>query len=71
MALTGYCMNCGKGNKEAGKNKPMKDVQMTMTKRGGYMAKGKCESCGKGMCKICSKTDAEALMASGEAKKAF
>ena len=71
MAITGFCMKCGKENKENGKNKAMKDAQMTMTKRGGYMAKGKCPDCGTTLCAIMSKDKAEAAMASGEAKKAF
>ena len=64
-------MKCGKENKEKGKNKVMKDAQMTMTKRGGYMAKGKCPDCGTTLCAIMSKDKAEAAMKAGEAKKAF
>jgi hypothetical protein len=71
MAITGYCMKCGKEDKEKGKNVPMKDVQMTKTSRGGFMAKGKCSNCGCGMCKIMSKDNAEKAMESGEANKAF
>jgi len=48
----------------------MKDVQMTITSRGGFMAKGKCSTCGCGMCRIMSKADAEKAVESGEAKKA-
>lgn len=51
--------------------KEMVDAQMTMTSRGGYMAKGKCKDCGCGMCRIMSKVDAEKAMADGIAKKAF
>lgn len=51
--------------------KPMTDAKMTMTSRGGYMAKGKCKDCGCGMCRIMSKADAEKAMADGEAKKDF
>lgn len=64
MAIEGRCMKC----KE---QKVMKDVEMTMTSRGGFMAKGKCSVCGCGMCKIMSKDNAEAVVASGEAKKAY
>jgi len=71
MAITGFCMKCGRENKEAGKNKAMKDAQMTMTKRGGYMAKGKCPDCDTTLCAIMSKDNAQAAMDSGEAKKAF
>ena len=58
------CMKC----KE---QKEMVDAQMTMTSRGGFMAKGKCKVCGCGMCRIMSKVDAEKAMADGVAKKAF
>lgn len=49
----------------------MKDAEMTMTSRGGYMAKGKCSVCGCGMCKIMSKDNAEKAVESGDAKKAY
>jgi hypothetical protein len=49
----------------------MKDVSMTQTSRGGFMAKGKCESCGTTVCRICSKDNAEKAISSGEAKKAY
>jgi len=64
MAIEGRCMRC----KE---NREMKDVKMTRTSRGGYMAKGKCSVCGCGMCKIMSKDNAEKAVASGEAEKAY
>ncbi len=51
--------------------KEMADVQMTMTARGGYMAKGKCKACGCGMCKIMTKGDAEKAVSEGQAKKAY
>jgi len=51
--------------------KSMKDAEMTMTARGGYMVKGKCADCGCGMCKILSKDNAEKAVADGEAKKAY
>ncbi|MCR4284747.1 MAG: DUF5679 domain-containing protein [archaeon] len=62
--MEGHCMKC----KE---RKTMKDAQMTMTKRGGFMAKGKCGSCGTTICAICSKDNAEKAIKAGEAKKAF
>lgn len=71
MAIEGFCMKCGKENKENGKNKAMTDVQMTQTSRGGFMAKGKCSVCGSGMCKIMSKDNAEAAVNNGEAQKAY
>ena len=64
MAIQGRCMKC----KE---NKDMVDAQMTMTSRGGFMAKGKCSACGCGMCKIMSKDNAEAAVNSGDAQKAY
>lgn len=64
MAIEGRCMKC-KDTRE------MKDVDMTMTARGGYMAKGKCSVCGCGMCKIFSKDNAEKAIADGFAKKAY
>ncbi|MFO0795344.1 MAG: DUF5679 domain-containing protein [Candidatus Brocadiaceae bacterium] len=58
------CMKCKA-------QKKMSDAQMTMTARGGYMAKGKCKDCGCGMCKIMSKAAAEKAIADGQAKKAY
>jgi hypothetical protein len=63
MTIQGRCMKC----KE---QKDMKDAQMTITSRGGHMAKGKCADCGCGMCRIMSKADADKAVADGEAKKA-
>jgi len=71
MTITGYCMKCGKENKENGKGKAMKEAKMTKTSRGGFMAKGKCPDCGTTLCAIMSKDNAEAAMSSGEAEKAF
>lgn len=62
--MEGRCMKCS-GQKK------MNDIDMTKTSRGTFMAKGKCESCGTTICKICSKADGEALVSSGEAKKAY
>jgi hypothetical protein len=47
MALEGRCMRC----KE---NKEMKDFKLEKTKRGTFMAKGKCTKCGTNMAKILS-----------------
>jgi hypothetical protein len=63
MAIEGRCMRW----KE---QKPMKNARMTITARGGMMAKGECSKCGCGMCRILSKADADKAVASGEAKKA-
>ena len=63
--MEGRCMKCGE-------QREMKDVQMTMTKRGGYMAKGKCAGCKvTTVCKIMSKDNALKAIESGEATKAF
>ena len=58
------CMKC-KAQKE------MVDGKMTMTSRGGFMAKGKCKDCGCGMCKIMSKVDAEKAVADGVVEKDY
>jgi len=65
MTVKGYCVKCKK------KGHPMKDVQMTKTSRGGFMAKGKCADCGCGMCAMMSKENAEKAVASGDAEKAY
>lgn len=62
--MQGRCMKCRE-------QKDMKDVDMTQTAKGGFMAKGKCVTCGTGVCKIMSKDNAEAAVAKGEAKKAY
>mgnify|MGYP000049142534 CR=1 FL=1 len=71
MTITGYCMKCGKGDSSKGKGKEMKDADMTMTSRGGFMAKGKCSDCGCGMCAIMSKDNAEKAVKDGDAKKTY
>ena len=50
--LKGRCMKC-KDQKE------MKDIKLSKTKRGTFMAKGKCKSCDTTVCKIMSKDQAE------------
>lgn len=40
------------------------------TPKGGFMAKGACPTCGTTVCAMMSKTNAEAALANGEAKKA-
>jgi DNA-directed RNA polymerase subunit RPC12/RpoP len=71
MTITGFCMKCGKENKENGKNKAMKNAKMNMTSRGGYMAKGQCPDCGTTLCAIMSKDNALKAIESGDAEKAF
>ncbi|MFA5174127.1 MAG: DUF5679 domain-containing protein [Candidatus Pacearchaeota archaeon] len=51
MALEGRCMRC----KE---NREMKDVKIEPTKRGTFMARGKCVKCNTNMAKILSKEQA-------------
>jgi len=54
--MKGYCVKCkDKDGKE------MKDVEVVQTKKGGWMAKGKCTDCGCGMCKMMSKDQADQL----------
>ena len=60
-----YCVKCKK------KGQKMKDPVINKTKRGGFMAKGKCPDCGTTMCAMMSKEKAEKAMESGEAKKGF
>lgn len=62
--MQGRCMKC----KE---QRDMKNVEMTQTAKGGFMAKGKCAVCGTGVCKIMSKVDAEKAVQNKEAKKAY
>jgi hypothetical protein len=59
-----YCVKCKK------KGQKMKDAEITQTARGGFMAKGKCPTCGTTMCAMMSKEKAEKAIAAG-AKKAF
>lgn len=52
--MQAQCMKC--------KNKrEMQNPGIHKTKRGGFMAKGKCAECGCGMCKIMSKDQATQL----------
>jgi len=60
-----YCVKCKVKGRE------MKSPEITQTARGGYMAKGKCSSCGTSMCAMMSKDNAEKAIQKGEAKKAF
>ncbi len=69
--VTAYCVKCGKADKEKGKNKTMKNPEISQTKRGGFIAKGLCPDCGTKMCAIMSKDNAEKAIESGEAKKAY
>lgn len=62
--MEGYCVKC-KAKKE------MKDIKVVQTARGGYMARGSCNDCKTGMCKIMSKENAEKAVSSGEAEKSY
>ncbi len=64
MAIEARCMKC----KEV---RTMAEAQMTKTARGGFMAKGKCSTCGSGMCKIMSKDNAAKSIEAGDAVKAY
>jgi len=59
-----YCVKCKK------KGTDMKDPEITQTARGGYMAKGKCPTCGTTMCAMMSKDNAEKAIKEG-VKKAY
>jgi uncharacterized Zn finger protein len=60
-----YCVKCKK------KGQKMKDAVMHKTKKGGFMAKGKCPDCGTVMCAMMSKEKAEKAVKTGEAKKGY
>jgi len=60
-----YCVKCKKKGQE------MQDVKIVKTKRGGYMAKGKCKDCGTTMCAMMSEENAEKAVKDGEAEKAY
>lgn len=62
--MEGRCMKCRT-------QKKMKDIVMTKTKRGTYMARGRCESCGTTVCKVCSISEGDRAIATGEARRRF
>lgn len=62
--VNGYCVKC----KEKGVE--LSSPEIHLTKKGGYMAKGKHQKCGTTVCAMMSKANAEKAMADG-AKKAF
>lgn len=63
--VTAYCVKC------KAKGREMKEAVIGQTAKGGYMAKGKCPTCGTTMCAMMSKDKADAAIKSGEAKKNF
>lgn len=62
--VTGYCVKCKQKGVELSK------PEIHMTKKGGYMAKGKHIDCGTTVCAMMSKVNAEKAMEEG-ATKAF
>jgi hypothetical protein len=52
MAIQGYSV-------KAKKKVDIKDPEIVMTKKGGYMAKGKCPETGITVCEMMSKENAE------------
>jgi len=63
--VTGYCVKCKKKGVE------LQDAKINQTAKGGYMAKGKCKTCGTTVCAMMSKDNAEKAIKSGEAEKNF
>ena len=64
MSITGYSV-------KAKKKVERLEAKIVQTKRGGYMAKGKCgKECGTTVCAMMSKDNAEKAIKDG-AKKAF
>lgn len=61
--VKGYCVKCKKKGVE------LQDAIIHITAKGGYMAKGKCATCGTTVCAMMSKVNAEAAITNGEAKK--
>lgn len=59
-----YCVKCKK------KGTTMSNPEVTKTARGGFMAKGKCPSCGTVMCAMMSEENAGKAIKAG-AKKAY
>ena len=57
--VTAYCVKCGRGNPDNGRNKEMKDAQeVAMKGKGGVerrAMKGKCPDCGTTMFRILGK----------------
>lgn len=63
--VQGYCVKC----KEKGVT--LLNAEIHQTKKGGFMAKGKCEKqCGTTVCAMMSKENAEKALEAG-ATKAF
>ncbi|UCD21090.1 MAG: hypothetical protein JSW08_00895 [archaeon] len=64
--VEGYCVVC----KEKGVK--IDNPVISQTKRGGFIAKGKCSKCKKTtVCAMISKENAEKAITNGEAKKGY
>ena len=61
--MQGHCMKCGM-------KKDLVDAEIGRTKRGGLMAKGKCDK-NHTVCAFMSLENADKAVAAGEAKKAY
>lgn len=57
-----YCVKCKK------KGTLMTNPAISMTPKGGFMAKGKCPTCGTVMCAMMSKENAEKAIKEGATK---
>lgn len=64
MAIQGYSV-------KAKKKVDIQDPVVSLTAKGGYIAKGKCPETGITVCAMMSKDTAEKAIESGEAKKGF
>ncbi|MBU0958920.1 MAG: hypothetical protein KKB31_03155 [Nanoarchaeota archaeon] len=62
--VNGYCVKCKKKGVE------LKNPEIHQTAKGGFMAKGKCGTCGTTVCAMMSKDNADKAIKAG-AKKAF
>jgi hypothetical protein len=64
MAIQGYSV-------KAKKKVDIQNPTISKTKKGGFIAKGKCPETGITVCAMMSKEKAEKAIADGEAKKAY
>lgn len=64
MAIQGYSV-------KAKKKVDIQEPVISLTKKGGFIAKGKCPETGITVCAMMSKEKAEAAIAAGEAQKGY
>jgi hypothetical protein len=64
MAIQGYSV-------KAKKKVDIQEPVISMTAKGGYIAKGKCPETGITVCAMMSKEKAEKAVSDGEAKKGY